>query len=360
MNVLCVVPQNIKHETVQFLGLKEKGVNLYVVTTRQSEPDYSRLLEAGIPVETIPMRRRLDRRAIAQLRELMVRHRIDIVHAFNNKTVSNALWAARGLPVRFIAYRGIVGNVGFLNPASWLTYLNPRVDRIICVADAIRDHLLDLRFAGMRIAPHKPVTVYKGHDPAWYTAPPASLAEFGIGEGDFTVACMANYRPRKGVDVLIRAMDLLPDEAGIHLLLIGHMDHPRLKKPIARSRAAARIHITGHRDDAPRIQAACDVCVLPSIRREGLPKSAIEGMAYGVPPIVTDSGGSPELVEAGVSGLVVRPGSAAELADAIMTLHGDKALRERMGRAAKQRIAERFTVTETVEQTYRIYRELVG
>jgi glycosyltransferase involved in cell wall biosynthesis len=360
MNVLCVVPQNIKHETVQFLGLKNKGVNLYLVTGRRCEPDYSRLTEAGIPVEQIPIRKRIDRPAAARIRRLIRDNRIDIVHAFNNKTVSNALRASRGLPVRFIAYRGIVGNVSFVNPASWMTYLNPRVDRIICVADAIRDHLLDLRFLGMSIPPHKAVTVYKGHDPAWYSAAPADLGEFGIDKGGFTVACTANFRPRKGVDVLIRALDYMPEQSNIHVLLIGKMDHPRLRKKIARSRFRDRIHLTGHRDNAPQIQAACDICVLPSVRREGLPKSVIEGMAYGVPPVVTDSGGSPELVEAGVSGLVVSPGSASDLAGAIMKLHKDPALRARMGAAARRRIEEYFTVEQTVEKTYRVYRDLMN
>lgn len=359
MNVLCVVPHNIKHETVQFLGLKNKGVNVHVATARKTEPDYSRLIEAGIPVDTVPIRKRIDPPAVHRIRRIIERHRIDIVHAFNNKTVSNALRASRGMPVKFIAYRGIVGNVSFLNPGSWMTYLHPRVDRIVCVADAIREHLAGLRFAGLRIPPHKLITIYKGHDPAWYDDPPADLSEFGIGASDFTVACMANFRPRKGIDVLIRALESIPEQ-NIHLLLIGNMEHPRLTGLLQRHPCRHRIHLTGYRDNAPQIQAACDVCALPSVRREGLPKSIIEGMAYGVPPLVTASGGSPELVEAGVSGLVVPPGSASALAEAIVKLHDDPALRAQMGRAARERIHKHFTVENTVEQTYRLYRELTA
>ena len=73
----------------------------------------------------------------------------------------------------------------------------------------------------------------------------------------------------------------------VHLLLVGHMDAPYLNKRIAVSPVADRIHKTGHRVDAPSLSAACDVFVLPSIRREGLARALIEAMAYGVPGIDT-------------------------------------------------------------------------
>jgi len=78
--------------------------------------------------------------------------------------------------------------------------------------------------------------------------------------------------------------------------------------------AAGRCHFLGHREDALAIVGACDATVLPAIKREGLPKTVIESMALGVVPIVTRTGGSPELLVDGESGLVVPPGDAAALA----------------------------------------------
>ncbi|GIX21915.1 MAG: glycosyl transferase [Gammaproteobacteria bacterium] len=360
MRVLAVVPGNIVHETAQFLGLHAAGVDLAVVTTRRIEPDAGRLEAAGVPVHEVPLRARIDRAGVRALRARILEHRAQIVHAFNNRTVSNALAATRGLPVKFVAYRGIAGNVSVYNPASWLTYLHPRVDRIVCVAEAVRESLLAVRGPfGWRIPPAKLVTVYKGHDPAWYTAPPADLGALGLPAGAFTVACVANYRPRKGVTVLLDALERLGPKRPVHVLLIGHMDHPRLRRKIARHPFRERIHVLGFRRDAVQIQAACSVCVLPALRREGLPKSIIEGMVYGVPPVVSDAGGSPELVEPGVSGLVVPAGDAQALAEALARLQDDPALRARMGAAARQRILEHFTVARTVEQTHALYRELL-
>jgi len=358
MKVLCVAPHNARHETVQFLGLQKKGVDLYVVVGRKVEPDCSELEAAGIPVEVLPMSKHLDRPVMLRIREIIKARGIDIVHAFNNRTVMNALQACRGLPVRFIAYRGIVGNVSFLNPASWMTYLNPRVDRIICVAEAIRLHLLQLRFLWLKIPEYKPVTVHKGHDLSWYNKPAADLRQCGIPENAFVVGCAANYRPRKGIEVLVDAMQLLPADTNIHLLLIGNMDNQHLHKRIRNNRCTDRIHLAGHVNNAPEFLEACSLCVLPSLKREGLPRSVIEGMAYGVPPIVTNSGGSPELVTHMENGMIVTPGSAEELANAIMTFYRDPEFRKRVGAAARQTIATRFTVEQTVEKTYQVYKEL--
>lgn len=360
MKVLFVVPHNIVHETDMIIGLKRKGVEACVAAGRLCEPDMSKLAAAGIPLEHVPCRSRTDRAAVAKLRVILSRFKPDIVHAFNNRTISNALLACKGMPVRFIAYRGVVGNVSFLNPGSWMTYLNPRVDRIVCVAEAIREYLLNLRFLWLRIQPRKLVTIYKGHDLSWYRAAPLNLAEFGISENDFVVACTANYRPRKGIEKIVEAAALLAHDPGIHFLLIGDMQNGNLLRLIERSPARGRIHLAGYRKDAPQLQAACGACILPSLEREGLPKSVIEGMAYGLPAIVTDSGGSPELVEHGISGLVIPSGSARAIAEAVMELRSDPERRKRMGAAARKRIAEDFSIGVTIDKTYALYRELAA
>ncbi len=358
MRVLCVVPQNIKHETVQFVALKTLGVELHVITCQKSEPDYQQLIDMRIPVEIVPIRKRVDSNAVKRIRDMIKKQNIDIVHAFNNRTISNALRACKGLSVKFIAYRGIVGNVSFFNPASWQTYLNPRVDKIICVAEAIRQHLLELKCMGLGIPAEKLVTVHKGHDLNWYQGTPRNLSEFGVPENAFVVGCTATYRPRKGIEILVKALDHLPASANIHILLIGNMNSKGLKKLIDSSRYTDRIHLIGHQANAPEIQAACNICVLPSLKREGLPKTVIEGMAYGIPAIVTNSGGSPELVDHMVSGIVVEPGSVEELASAILKFFENPEFCKSAGTAAKHKIATEFTVARTVEQTYQIYKEL--
>jgi glycosyltransferase involved in cell wall biosynthesis len=98
---------------------------------------------------------------------------------------------------------------------------------------------------------------------------------------------------------------------------------------------------------------------MPSTKREGLARAIIEAMAYSVPPVVTSAGGSPELVVDGECGFVVPPRNADALAEGIRKLHADPALRTRMGKAARERIATHFRNEDTVQKTIALYEELV-
>ena len=340
-----------------FIGLRSAGIDLRAVRT-PSEAANEALHAAGVPLLDIPVDRRAAATGARRLRAELQRSRYDILHLLGNRALENGLRASRGLPVRIVAYRGIVGNVSFLSPVSWRRYLNPRIDRIVCVADAVRDHFLNMRPARLRMPAERLVTIHKGHSLDWYADPPADLQSLGVPPGAFTVVCVANYRPRKGIELLVEALPALPEE--VHLLLVGHMDSRALRRRIAASPASSRIHRPGFLTEAPAVAAACDVAVLPSIKREGLPRSVIEAMAYETPPVVTDSGGSPELVVDGVSGLVVPARDAAAIARAVRLLYDDPELRNRMGAAARERIRTHFRIEDTIEQTEALYRDLVS
>jgi len=356
LRALAVTSYPDRPEAETFIGLHRRGVELSVCLA----PDavhFDRLVAAGIDVRPLSFRGRVDRNAIESIRSLLRSRRFDVLHLFNNRAVVNGLIAARGNELRIIAYRGIVGNESFLNPFSWMRYLNPRVDNIVCVAEAVRQSFLSMGMPGFRIRRDKPVTIYKGHSLDWYSDPPVDRSSFGIPSEAFVVGCVANWRPRKGVDVLLDAFERVANDAPIHLLLAGNMSHERLHRRIDASTHRERIHVLGFRDDAPAVIAACDVAVLPSVKREGLAKTVIEAMAYGVPPIVTDCGGSPELVESGISGIVVPVRDAEAIARAIELLYTKPELRLKFARAAKERIGSKFRIEDTIEQTYALYQK---
>ncbi|HEX5419428.1 MAG TPA: glycosyltransferase family 4 protein [Gammaproteobacteria bacterium] len=360
LNVLCVTLGGDRAESEIFIGLARRGCRVRICCAPHNR--YVPLFEAaGIRVLRLAFRKRIDLAAIRKLRAELRAEHCDVLYLLHNRPVSNGLLAVRPFrEVKVVVYRGIVGNVGFLSPTSWLRYLNPRIDRVVCVAEAIRRHFLGMRFLGRRLPPEKFVTVYKGHDLAWYAATPVELAELGIPSDAFVVGCVANMRPRKGIEVLVRAFAQLPSELPIYLLLIGRMQSSKLDAAIAANPNSARIRKLGFRPDAPALIGACDAAALPSLKREGLPRSIIEAMAYGIPAIVTDVGGSPELVVHGSSGLVVPPGDADALAAAVLELYRDPDLRARLGAEAKRRIAADFNAETTVDQTLHLFRELNG
>ena len=175
-----------------FIGMHKAGIDVTVVVPADN-PNNKILTDAGVPTVDIRLPTNFNKEGIAALRAELVRGRYHIMHTYNNKAVSNGLRACKGLPVKVVCYRGIVGAVSFLDPMSWMRYLNPRIDRIICVADAIRQHFLNMRPAFLRMPAERPVTIYKGHKLEWYTATPADLSEYGVPKDAFVVGCTQCY-----------------------------------------------------------------------------------------------------------------------------------------------------------------------
>jgi glycosyltransferase involved in cell wall biosynthesis len=355
---LCVTEGGDRPTIETFIGMQRAGIGI-TVTCPPDHPNRQLLVDAGVPTLPLHLKHNFNKADVATLRQELIRGEYHILHTFNSKAVTNGLRASKGLPVKVVCYRGIVGNLSFLDPMSWMRYLNPRIDRIICVCEAIRQWFLHMRPAFLRMPPERPVTIHKGHKLEWYSDSPVDLGQFDIPEGAFVIGCTAAYRPRKGIEFLIDALGMLPPDVPAHLLLIGRMDSDKLTKKIKASPAAERIHRIGHRSDAPAVTAACDVFSLPSTKREGLARAIIEAMAYRVPPVVTDCGGSPELVVDGECGFVVPIRNARALADAFEKLYRDPELRRRMGEAARERIGTHFRSEDTVRKTIALYEELV-
>lgn len=359
MRLLCITSHgdtlnSVRPEAELFIGLQRAGVEVTVMT--QGDSVYAGpMRHAGITLVDYVPRAKVSPRAVRRIRRELRARRIDVVYAFNNKAIANTNLAALGLPVKVVTYRGQTGNIHRWDPSVYLTHLNPRVDMIICVADAVRDSL-----RAQHPRPERVRRVYKGHSPDWYRDRPADLTEFGIPPGAFVVGCVANNRPRKGLGVLVEATYRLPRQVEAWLLLVGGgLGEADLERLVAGSPMRGRIVLAGFRHDAPALIAACACSVLPSLKREGLPKTVIESMAYAVPPIVTRTGGSAELVVDSRSGIVVPPGDAQAIADAIRFLHDNPTERALMGRRARERLERDFSIEETVRRTKALLESLL-
>jgi glycosyltransferase involved in cell wall biosynthesis len=256
-----------------------------------------------------------------------------------------------------VTYRGRPGNIHRRDPSCYLTHLSPRVDKIVCVSNAVRDDLLPHVFDRSKL-----VTIYKGHNLAWYgDVNPITRAELGVPEAAFLIGCIANKPLRKGIPKLLQAATLLPPAVQCYFAFAGSgMDELTLAPYLNDRAISGRYRLLGRREDVLRIVAACDATVLPTSGREGLPKTVVESMALGVPPIVTDSGGSAELVVDGESGLIVPPGSAQAMANALALLAAGRGRCRAMGQAAQRRIATAFRVEDTISAHLHLYRELVA
>lgn len=355
--VLCITDSCDLPESELFIGLYRAGLDIEVMANPKGR-NYQRLVEAGVPVSPIALTGRFDWKGSRKIREKLKTRPFTVVQAFNPRALACALRASRGMKVKIAVYRGVIGNVGVWSPESWITFLHPRVDRIMCVSDAVKRYFQGIRFFGKKIPAHKIIRIYKGHNLAWYSIPPADISEFGFPSDGFVFCCTGRDRPGKGFATLIDAMEYLEDDSPVCLLLVGDLlDNEDLASQILASKHAERIKLAGFRTDAPQVAAACDGLVLPS-ESEGLPRVVIEAMAYQRPVVVTDAGGMPELVRDGIDGMVVPVRDSQALAKALDTIARDAGLAKTFGDNGRQRITEDFNVSNTVRQAFELYEQL--
>lgn len=342
-------------EKALYAGLAAAGFRVELFC-RPDADGQSELADAGVRVSNLIIRHRLDRQAIQTLRHRLAIGPCDIIYAPRNNCLSAALIASRGRKIRIVAYRGTCGHITRWSPGDWLTYLHPRVDRIICVSEAVRRSLIALRFS-----PDRLFTIYKGHDVAWYdTQPAAPLDSWRIPEGAFVVGFVGNMRPVKGIYDLILSSRQLKNKDRVHYLLVGDIRDKSLLPYAKNQTRYPNLHFTGFQKDASSMMKQFSLLAMPSIEREGFPKAVIEAMAQGIVPIVTRVGGMPEIVQHNVNGLIIPPGDPAAMARAVDHLMDNPDKRHAMGKMARQTIAEQFSTRQMIEQTVEMFAGLLS
>jgi glycosyltransferase involved in cell wall biosynthesis/GNAT superfamily N-acetyltransferase len=197
------------------------------------------------------------------------------------------------------------------------------------------------------------VTVRHGIDTAAVAAAleerSAARAEFGFGADEIVVGTVANFRPQKDYPNLLRAARLLADrDVPLRVLAVGQGPQEAEIRTLHDDLGLGdRVILTGVRDDAVRVMAACDVFTLAS-KWEGLPVAVMEACALGLPIVATAVGGLVEEFTDGVDALLVPPGDAERLADALAQVAEDPSLRSRLADASRAK-AGSFDIANAVE-----------
>lgn len=184
----------------------------------------------------------------------------------------------------------------------------------------------------------------------------------GIGPERLVLAIVANLIPYKGHGDLLEALAIarprLPRDW--HLLIVGRDDGIGQELRRRASELAIEDHVSflGSRSDIPELLGASDIGLSCS-HEEGFSNAVLEGMAIGLPMIVTRVGGNPEAIDDGATGFVVPPRDPVSLADAIVRLGKDPGLRATFGHAGKNRVATEYSLDHCVEQYEALYLALL-
>jgi glycosyltransferase involved in cell wall biosynthesis len=214
-------------------------------------------------------------------------------------------------------------------------------------------------FAGARIE-----VIENGIEVQRY-GPPADPAiakdDVGLDPDRRYIVHVARHHPVKDQATLLKGFaEAVPDLPRVDLLVVG--DGPlrgELENLAVELRIADRVKFLGIRTDIPDLMRAADVFALTSLS-EAASLTLLEAMASGLPTVVTDVGGNPELVRHEKEGLLFPRSDAPGCAAAFRRLFADAELAERLGAAGRERALERYQLSRTVDQYYELYLRLAG
>ena len=182
----------------------------------------------------------------------------------------------------------------------------------------------------------------------------------GLDPEALVLGTVARFDPVKALDTLLRAFALAAAEPAAHLVVIGDgSERARLSALAGSLGIEARVRFPGFIAEASRLLSAVDLYVSAS-RKEGLPLAILEAMASGLPVAATRAPGHVDVVEEGVTGLLVTPDDHRALGQAMGDLLAEPRVRAAMGQAGRRRVEERFSASRMVAETADLYRVTVG
>ncbi len=338
-----------------FKGLaKYKEFEIFVMTYKDSQhvKDFEAL---GIKVIHFYPQKKRNKKEIGFIREGIIKNEIDIIHLFTPRAIYSGLRAAKGLDVKVVLYRGYSSNINFFDPFPTFKFLHPRVDKIMCNSIGVEEYLHKFPFFDKT----KTVVISKGHEIEWYKniQPIDIKKELDIPKDTFLLVNVSNNRKMKGIPVLLRAMNELPENCNAHLILVGKNMYNKKNLRIIKNKG--KIHFLGFRKDALNVVASSDVFVLSSIFGESITKAVLEAMSLGIAPVISNIRGNYELVVNNQNGLVFKSKNYKELAKNIMFLYENRHLCKEFGEKSKERIKNILNNKQTIEKIKEFYMSLV-
>jgi glycosyltransferase involved in cell wall biosynthesis len=314
--------------------------------------------EQGIPILGLGRRSTASVGAWQTLVRFLRRERIDVVHshmfgsnAWGSVTARLArtpvmvahehMWSFEGATLRRTIDREVIGRLA---------------DAFIAVSEDARQRMIHL----VGLPKEKVVVIRNGINDVPPVDRTAARLQLGIPSDRLVVASVGLLRPEKAFEVLLRATAItkrtVPE---ILTVIVGDgPERPRLEALSRELGVDRQVRLLGYRDDIPTVLGASDVCVCCS-DYEGGPLSVMEYMDAGKPVVSTNAGGLPELVESDITGLLVNTRDPEGLASAMERLLTNPDLRDRLGKAGRERAATQLSFGRTLSEVEELYMRLL-
>ncbi len=292
--------------------------------------------------------------SVYRLYRLLIQENIQLVHVNDMWWIPHGYWASRLATIPCLAHIRQE-----LEPRRIHQYQLQSPQVLIAVSNRVQDQLVQGGVASEHIR-----TFYSGialshqdlDDPCRVIR-----ERYDLQAEQLVIGTVAHVFPRKGYEYLIVALasvrQTLPH---VRCLIVGEGDPEytaRLQALVQQHGLESVLFFVGYQADVRPYLKVMDIMVLPSIL-EGFGIALLEAMAMGTPVVATRVGGIPEVVDEGVTGLLVKPKDAESLAVAILSLLCDPERRRHMGQAGIQRVEAMFTSERLGGQLMALYDEL--
>lgn len=339
------------------MGLRALGHRTMLVA--HSEGELRQRAAEGLDLLALAPKTEMDLTAAWRLSRILKQLKPDVIHAHDPHGVAMAALALSmstqiAKPPLVAARR-----VDFHLRGNALSRWKYRqVDCFICASEAIRQMLI-----GDGVPASRAVTVHEGIDiERVERVEPAKLhGEFWLPHEAPIVGNVAALVPHKGQRHLIDAARLvLPQVPDARFIIAGEGElRPALERQIKDLHLEKHVLLAGFRPDVLSLHKAFDVFVMSSVT-EGLGTSLLDAMAAGKPIVATRTGGIPEVVADGETGILVPPRDHDAMAEAIVRLLKDQTLRRRMGDAGRARARSLFSAERMVQDTVNVYQRMAS
>lgn len=341
------------------LRLPEFGVKVGFICLKPRDFPRQRLARDTSLVE-LPMRSRFDIGVIRGVARHAREGKYSLIHTHTPRAalVGSAVARLTGLPMCHHVHSPTTEDT----ESPWRNRLNASVEklslfkvkRLIAVSNAMREHLLGRGF------PSSLITVV-------YNGVPTS-GEFQSRkkpEGKWIIGTVAYFRPRKGLDVLVRAFfQMRQSGLDVRLRVIGGFETAAYEQEIHElvERLSVQSHIDwiGFSDDVMTELRKVDIFVLPSLFGEGLPMVVLEAMSAGLPVVASRVEGIPEAIRDGEEGLLVGPGDSNALALSLQAIIDGEYDWSAMCRKAYDRQKNHFSDVSMAQGVAELYWKLLG
>jgi glycosyltransferase involved in cell wall biosynthesis len=287
---------------------------------------------------------------VVRVRSTARRLRVAFVYVNTSVAVSGALGGRlAGVPVMWHLREFFAGP----RVVSWVLHRAFEIctDLLICNSEALRLHVLQ-RTHGLN---SKSRVVYNAvRSTSTHGAGDSNFRkELGLDTETVLIGMVGRITRGKGQEILVEAAALLKDKyPKVHFVAVGDVFADQshyldaLREAIKNHGLSKCFHVAGYRSDVDAVYRELQIFVLPSWRPEGFGRVTAEAMLNGCAVVATNVGGTPELIEDGVTGLLVPPSDPRSVADAIDRLLAEPNLRFQMGQAAAASAKQRFTLPQ--------------